>query len=278
MTITDAGHESKVLNHPAAWWLPQTLEAPHTNTSRVQPSLIFLAPPPALSFLPDAGLHQSLVRTTPTFPPWVNWAHERVDPVLSTNHERKERRKRRKKKQLSISKHNWTPLFRPAWIFNKKVLEMFLMSWLCCILVYSKCCLCRHEPVHMTCCDVERCFFDEWSEKYKKSLIQEVPQLTCGSNLCQSSQHQRVKYFSTRISLSLHDVLIQCCLTFWLNSKSFPNYSKLKMKNLKQGHLSVFVSPCWHPDSIKHQVGSEPGLWAAQLQMLGQMFSWHVSS
>lgn len=76
MTITDAGHESKVLNHPASWCVQQVLlsdllwilniEAPHRNAHDSQTSSTVLVC--AVSSLPGAGLHLSLARTTPTVP------------------------------------------------------------------------------------------------------------------------------------------------------------------------------------------------------------------
>lgn len=95
MTITDAGHESEVLNHPASWFVPQVLlsdllrkhimEAPHRN---------------AHSLAHAAQLSQALLSLCPFYLeqvyiwaahgprrlllPRVNWAHERNDPIQLT--------------------------------------------------------------------------------------------------------------------------------------------------------------------------------------------------
>lgn len=74
MTITDAGHESKVLNHPPSWCVQQVLlsdlnvQAPHRNAHRVGPALVSWCLVSAASFLPGAGLHLSLAWTTLTIP------------------------------------------------------------------------------------------------------------------------------------------------------------------------------------------------------------------
>lgn len=118
MAITDAGHESKVLNHPASWCVQQVVLSDSsgytTRRHRIEMhagSDRLCCPGPRCVLSPlylvqvyiwaSHGPHR-------LFLPCVNRACERNDPIKSTKPERKERRKKisERKYLRSISKHN----------------------------------------------------------------------------------------------------------------------------------------------------------------------------